>query len=94
MQTDERSFCQATWDLLLCWPPTPAGQTSYLPCPPYKGIDPTSAYILFSSLVSEKKIRDGRASIRDVPRISIGYLFIHATFNGYSFDKADPFAKQ
>ncbi|XP_042234689.1 PDF receptor-like [Homarus americanus] len=35
------SWCNATWDLVLCWPPTPAGGSTRLPCPPVKGVDPS-----------------------------------------------------
>ncbi|XP_069996743.1 PDF receptor-like [Penaeus vannamei] len=34
-------WCNATWDRILCWPPTPAGTVSRLPCPPLKGVDPS-----------------------------------------------------
>ncbi|XP_069179327.1 PDF receptor isoform X3 [Procambarus clarkii] len=34
-------WCNATWDLVLCWPPTPAGESAELPCPPVKGVDPS-----------------------------------------------------
>ncbi|XP_022310010.2 PDF receptor-like [Crassostrea virginica] len=33
-------YCGATWDTILCWPPVPAGQTVYMSCPPYPGLDP------------------------------------------------------
>ena len=35
-------YCGATWDTILCWPPVPAGQTVYMSCPPYPGLDPHS----------------------------------------------------
>ncbi|CAL4107252.1 unnamed protein product, partial [Meganyctiphanes norvegica] len=34
-------WCNATWDQILCWPPTPPDTQVLLPCPPYKGVDPT-----------------------------------------------------
>ncbi|XP_061180385.1 PDF receptor-like [Saccostrea echinata] len=41
MKTQEASdWCQATWDTILCWPPVPPGQTVYMACPPYPGLDP------------------------------------------------------
>ncbi|XP_069945903.1 calcitonin receptor-like protein 1 [Cherax quadricarinatus] len=33
--------CNATWDKILCWPPTPPDTLSRLPCPPLKGVDPS-----------------------------------------------------
>ncbi|CAJ0942019.1 unnamed protein product, partial [Mesorhabditis belari] len=33
-------WCNATWDTVLCWPPTPANTSVTLPCPPLKGLDP------------------------------------------------------
>lgn len=39
---EEGLYCPAIWDSLLCWPPARAGQVIHLPCPPLKGIDPTS----------------------------------------------------
>ena len=43
-------FCHATWDQLLCWPPTRPGHAVHLPCPPLKGIDPTRTCTDFLSL--------------------------------------------
>ncbi|XP_063596156.1 PDF receptor-like [Penaeus indicus] len=34
-------WCNATWDMVLCWPPTPAGESAQLPCPPHRGVDPS-----------------------------------------------------
>ncbi|XP_071551532.1 PDF receptor-like isoform X2 [Panulirus ornatus] len=34
-------WCNATWDKILCWPPTPVDTISRLPCPPLKGVDPS-----------------------------------------------------
>nr|QNG56008.1 pigment dispersing hormone receptor 43673 [Carcinus maenas] len=34
-------WCNATWDMVLCWPPTPAGESAHLSCPPVKGVDPS-----------------------------------------------------
>ncbi|XP_048754972.2 PDF receptor-like [Ostrea edulis] len=39
MKTEE-DWCRATWDTILCWPPVPPGQTVYMACPPYPGLDP------------------------------------------------------
>ncbi|KAL7632820.1 UNVERIFIED_CONTAM: hypothetical protein RMT77_016817 [Armadillidium vulgare] len=37
--------CNATWDNMMCWPPTPKGETATLKCPPLRGVDITkSAY--------------------------------------------------
>lgn len=35
-------YCNWTWDLILCWPPTPAGSNVYQKCPMGHGIDSTS----------------------------------------------------
>src|SRR4051794_3934417 len=35
-------WCNATWDSVICWPATPANSSITLPCPPLKGLDPTS----------------------------------------------------
>ncbi len=35
-------YCNATFDSLECWPPTPANQTVLQQCPPVKGVDPNS----------------------------------------------------
>ncbi|CAJ0581104.1 unnamed protein product, partial [Mesorhabditis spiculigera] len=32
-------WCNATWDTVLCWPPTPANTSVTLQCPPLKGLD-------------------------------------------------------
>ncbi|KJH41355.1 hormone receptor domain protein [Dictyocaulus viviparus] len=40
-QTDGSLWCNATYDTVLCWPPTPANTSVVLPCPPLKGLDPT-----------------------------------------------------
>ncbi|XP_066939200.1 PDF receptor-like isoform X1 [Macrobrachium rosenbergii] len=37
---DEPEWCNATWDQILCWPPTPPNTNVLLPCPPIKGVDP------------------------------------------------------
>ena len=52
-------MCPGAWDQLLCWPPTPAGEMAYLPCPPLKGIDPTrTSYSLISKQsASDKTIK-------------------------------------
>ncbi|KAG0714853.1 Calcitonin receptor-like protein 1 [Chionoecetes opilio] len=34
-------WCNATWDMVLCWPPTAPGDSAHLSCPPVKGVDPT-----------------------------------------------------
>ncbi|XP_063242234.1 PDF receptor, partial [Bacillus rossius redtenbacheri] len=34
-------YCNWTWDLVLCWPPTKAGTTARQSCPRDKGIDPS-----------------------------------------------------
>lgn len=34
-------WCNATWDHILCWPPSPPDTQVELPCPPLKGVDPT-----------------------------------------------------
>ncbi|XP_076049229.1 PDF receptor-like [Oratosquilla oratoria] len=34
------AWCNATWDGILCWPPTPRDTEVPLSCPPGKGIDP------------------------------------------------------
>ncbi|XP_037089674.1 PDF receptor-like [Pollicipes pollicipes] len=34
-------FCAATFDNIMCWPPSESGSTVKLPCPPFKGIDPS-----------------------------------------------------
>ncbi|XGW13915.1 hypothetical protein V3C99_000306 [Haemonchus contortus] len=39
--TDGSLWCNATYDTVLCWPPTPANTSIVLPCPPLKGLDPT-----------------------------------------------------
>ncbi|WKY02976.1 hypothetical protein Q1695_016347 [Nippostrongylus brasiliensis] len=39
--TDGRLWCNATYDTVLCWPPTPANESIVLPCPPLKGLDPS-----------------------------------------------------
>lgn len=37
------SQCMRVWDNIMCWPPTPAGQLSVLPCPSHiKNIDTSS----------------------------------------------------
>ncbi|KAJ1363792.1 Calcitonin receptor-like protein 1 [Parelaphostrongylus tenuis] len=38
---DGSLWCNATYDTVLCWPPTPANTSIVLPCPPLKGLDPT-----------------------------------------------------
>ncbi|KAE9418841.1 hypothetical protein Angca_004406 [Angiostrongylus cantonensis] len=38
---DGSLWCNATYDTVLCWPPTPANTSVVLPCPPLKGLDPT-----------------------------------------------------
>ncbi|XP_064103356.1 PDF receptor-like [Macrobrachium nipponense] len=37
---EEPDWCNATWDQILCWPPTPPNTNVLLPCPPIKGVDP------------------------------------------------------
>ncbi|XP_045102386.1 PDF receptor-like [Portunus trituberculatus] len=34
-------WCNATWDKILCWPPSPPDTVGRLPCPPLKGVDPS-----------------------------------------------------
>ncbi|XP_047486299.1 PDF receptor-like [Penaeus chinensis] len=36
---DEEIYCNATWDNIMCWPPTPANIRVTLPCPPVQGVD-------------------------------------------------------
>ncbi|KAF0293772.1 Calcitonin receptor-like protein 1 [Amphibalanus amphitrite] len=33
-------WCNATFDSILCWPPTAPSTEQLLPCPPFKGVDP------------------------------------------------------
>lgn len=33
-------FCNATWDSILCWPPTLIGSETKLPCPKFLGLSP------------------------------------------------------
>ncbi|XP_069936149.1 PDF receptor-like, partial [Cherax quadricarinatus] len=40
-RSSHERWCNATWDLVLCWPPTPAGHNVQMPCPPVKGVDPS-----------------------------------------------------
>ncbi|CAD6188331.1 unnamed protein product [Caenorhabditis auriculariae] len=42
--SDGSLWCNATYDTVLCWPPTPANTSITLACPPLKGLDP-SRYI-------------------------------------------------
>ncbi|ULU01150.1 hypothetical protein L5515_004341 [Caenorhabditis briggsae] len=37
---DTRIWCNATYDTVLCWPPTPANSSVTLQCPHMKGLDP------------------------------------------------------
>ncbi|KAI6235163.1 Calcitonin receptor-like protein 1 [Aphelenchoides besseyi] len=37
---DGTTWCNATWDSVLCWPATPADSSITLQCPPLKGLDP------------------------------------------------------
>ncbi|CAI2347752.1 unnamed protein product [Caenorhabditis sp. 36 PRJEB53466] len=37
---DTRVWCNATYDTVLCWPPTPANSSVTLQCPHMKGLDP------------------------------------------------------
>uniref|UniRef100_A0A7E4VM05 Calcitonin receptor-like protein 1 n=1 Tax=Panagrellus redivivus TaxID=6233 RepID=A0A7E4VM05_PANRE len=37
---DGSSWCNATWDTVLCWPATRANSSVTLQCPPLKGLDP------------------------------------------------------
>ncbi|XP_066942169.1 PDF receptor-like [Macrobrachium rosenbergii] len=37
----QEGWCNATWDKILCWPPTAPAMVSRLPCPPLKGVDPS-----------------------------------------------------
>lgn len=39
---DGSSWCNATWDTVLCWPSTRSNTSITLQCPPLKGLDPTS----------------------------------------------------
>ncbi|XP_069970705.1 PDF receptor-like [Penaeus vannamei] len=36
---DDEVSCNATWDNIMCWPPTPANIRVTLPCPPVQGVD-------------------------------------------------------
>uniref|UniRef100_A0A914YYH6 G-protein coupled receptors family 2 profile 1 domain-containing protein n=1 Tax=Panagrolaimus superbus TaxID=310955 RepID=A0A914YYH6_9BILA len=38
---DSPSWCNATWDTVLCWPSTRSNTSITLQCPPLKGLDPT-----------------------------------------------------
>uniref|UniRef100_A0AC34FN97 Calcitonin receptor n=1 Tax=Panagrolaimus sp. ES5 TaxID=591445 RepID=A0AC34FN97_9BILA len=38
---DNSSWCNATWDTVLCWPSTRSNTSITLQCPPLKGLDPT-----------------------------------------------------
>lgn len=38
---DNVTFCGAVHDGLMCWPPTAAGETIRIKCPPYQGFDPS-----------------------------------------------------
>ncbi|CAB3403684.1 unnamed protein product [Caenorhabditis bovis] len=40
-ENDGRVWCNATYDTILCWPPTPANSSVTLQCPQLKGLDPT-----------------------------------------------------
>lgn len=38
------AYCNWTFDSILCWPPTKAGEIALQRCPAAKGIDTTSEY--------------------------------------------------
>ncbi|CAJ0580843.1 unnamed protein product, partial [Mesorhabditis spiculigera] len=38
---DGGTWCNATWDTVLCWPPTRANASAIQQCPDLKGLDPT-----------------------------------------------------
>ena len=38
------TYCNGTWDGILCWPAAQVGQTIRQPCPPLRGLDLTSKY--------------------------------------------------
>ncbi|XP_066953813.1 PDF receptor-like [Macrobrachium rosenbergii] len=38
---DNGLFCNATWDNIMCWPPTQVNMRMALPCPPVRGVDLT-----------------------------------------------------
>lgn len=40
------AYCNWTFDSILCWPPTKAGDIALQRCPAAKGIDTTSEYII------------------------------------------------
>ncbi|EYC09314.1 hypothetical protein Y032_0061g3275 [Ancylostoma ceylanicum] len=68
--TDGSLWCNATYDTVLCWPPTPANTSIVLPCPPLKGLDPTQPYLFLHVYMYEQ----------ESPVIEARYATPHATW--------------
>ncbi|XP_049771833.1 PDF receptor-like [Schistocerca cancellata] len=51
-------YCNWTWDLVLCWPPTRAGTTAKQRCPSFNGLDQTKFAVRRCSLEGRWEGRD------------------------------------
>ncbi|XP_049852895.1 PDF receptor-like [Schistocerca gregaria] len=51
-------YCNWTWDLVLCWPPTRAGTTAEQRCPSFNGLDQTKFAVRRCSLEGRWEGRD------------------------------------
>ena len=48
--TDEREWCNYTWDTIMCWPAIPGASNWTQPCPSMKGLDSSSMFTPVSLL--------------------------------------------